>query len=153
MLRQTNIRSVLLSLVVLWLSATPSMAGTTGVLSGFAFADETRVPIRGATIRVTTCIREWACTTVETTTNARGHFTFVSLSPGVYYAWAVVPRTSLVSECSNERISVDADTSTFLTLWVYDSSKIISDCFSPREIRPAAAASMYSFDADGDPER
>ncbi|HLJ84873.1 MAG TPA: hypothetical protein VKT51_11930 [Candidatus Eremiobacteraceae bacterium] len=150
MLRKVTLIAVPL-LVIAASSLSPLDASTTGVLSGHIFDehfDGTRLPFLQGPVRVDACRAFQASACVETTPNSRGFFSFISLSPGGYFLRAAVAGTSIGSTgCA--RYVVDADGLTVADLGMYDSSKIIADCFEVQTIYPETTASVYSFDGGG----
>jgi hypothetical protein len=111
-------RALLLALIVaIWLLAEPVLAGTTGGISGVVLDGATGAPVAGAKVEVVSPSQ-----TVSVTTDAGGHFAFISLSPDTY----IVSVDKTAYDASNlSGINVLADQQQRLTLRIEPTLKTI----------------------------
>jgi Carboxypeptidase regulatory-like domain len=86
-------------------------AGTTGQLAGTVTDAGSRAPISGASVTVSSPAQREA-----TTSDATGHFSFVSLAPGVYVV--TVSREGYATQ-TYSNVAVNADASTAIALLTF----------------------------------
>lgn len=143
----TTHRFFLISLVAALLLGTtltfaPALAGTTGGLSGTVTEAGGATPIAGATVTVASPSQ-----TASTTTDAGGHFHFVSLAPDEYTATLT---KSGYDPASYPGISVFADAQQTLTFSMHKALKTIAQVSSRAAsnlVRPGTTADIYSVSA------
>jgi hypothetical protein len=122
--------------------AIPVSAGTTGGISGVVTEVGTTTPIVGARVTVTSPSQ-----TASTTTDARGHFAFVSLAPDEYTV--SVAKTGY-EPLSYAGVAVFADAQQTLTLAMRIVLKTIANVTSRSAsslVRPGTTADLYSINA------
>ena len=131
---------VLLALVVActqW-----GMAGTTGGISGVVTEVGTATPIAGVTITVTSPSQS-----ASTTTDARGHFAFVSLAPDEY---TISLQKTGYTPLSYAGVAVLADAQQTLSLSMRIALKTIANVTSRSAsslVKPGTTADVYSINA------
>ncbi len=123
-------------------AAVPGRAGTTGGISGIVSEFGTATPLAGVTVSVTSPSQN-----AGTTTDARGHFAFVSLAPDEYTISLKKPGYTPASYAG---ISVFADAQQTLTLSMRIALKTIASVTSRSAsslVRPGTTADLYSVNA------
>ncbi len=122
--------------------ALPAHAGTTGGISGIVVLAGTSTPISGATVLVTSPSQS-----ATTTTDARGHFAFVSLTPDEY---TISLSKSGYSPVSVAGVAVFADAQQTLTLALRVALRTIASVTARSEsglVRSGTTADLYSINA------
>ena len=120
----------------------PALAGTTGGISGVVTEVGTTTPIAGVTITVTSPSQS-----ASTTTDARGHFAFVSLAPDEY---TISLEKSGYAPLSYAGVAVLADAQQTLSLSMRIALKTIANVTSRSAsslVRPGTTADIYSINA------
>src|SRR5579863_8914011 len=123
-------------------ASVPVRAGTTGGISGIVSEFGTTTPLAGVVVSVTSPSQS-----ATTTTDARGHFAFVSLAPDEYTISLKKPGYSPVSYAG---ISVFADAQQTLALSMRVALKTIANVTSRSAsslVRPGTTADLYSVNA------
>jgi hypothetical protein len=124
------------------LFAIPAAAGTTGGLSGTVTEAGTTTPVADARVTVTSPSQ-----TASTTTDAGGHFHFVSLAPDEYVATV---EKSGYDPASYAGIAVFADAQQTLSFLLHKPLKTIANVSSRASsslVRPGTTADLYSVNA------
>src|SRR5579863_10420182 len=122
--------------------ALPGRAGTTGGISGVVSEFGTATPVAGVAVSVTSPSQS-----ASTTTDARGHFAFVSLAPDEYTISLRKPGYAPVSYAG---VAVFADAQQTLTLALHVALKTIANVTSRSAsslVRPGTTADLYSVNA------
>src|SRR5579863_2590140 len=122
--------------------ALPGRAGTTGGISGIVLEFGTATPLAGVAVSVTSPSQS-----ASTTTDARGHFAFVSLAPDEYTIGLQKVGYSPVSYAG---VAVFADAQQTLTLSMRVALKTIANVTSRSAsslVRPGTTADLYSVNA------
>lgn len=122
--------------------AVPGRAGTTGGISGIVSEFGTTTPLAGVAVNVTSPSQS-----ASTTTDARGHFAFVSLAPDEYTISLNKPGYTPVSYAG---VAVFADAQQTLTLSMRVALKTIASVTSRSAsslVRPGTTADLYSVNA------
>src|SRR5579863_3914355 len=122
--------------------ALPGRAGTTGGISGIVLEFGTATPLAGVAVSVTSPSQS-----ASTTTDARGHFAFVSLAPDEYTIGLQKVGYSPVSYAG---VAVFADAQQTLTLSMRVALKTIANVTSrsaSRLVRPGTTDDLYSVNA------
>jgi hypothetical protein len=120
----------------------PLRAGTTGTIGGTVTVADTGAPIAAATVTVASPSQ-----TESTTTDAGGHFSFVSLAPDEYTLTVVKAGYEPVSQPG---IAIFADARRTFTVAVHKTLKTIANVTSRVAsdlVRPGTTADVYSIDA------
>ncbi len=125
------------------LTAIPMMtlAGTTGTVSGVV-TDESHAPIAGASVTATS-----PSETVTVTTDAGGHYAFVSLAPDEY---TIAVQKSGFDNVSLSGVAVFADASQTVPITLRKSLKTIATVTSRSAgdlVRSGTTADLYSVNA------
>jgi hypothetical protein len=123
-------------------STIAARAGTTGGISGIVVEAGTSSPIAGVTVSVTSPSQS-----ASTTTDARGHFAFVSLAPDEY---TIALQKSGYAPISYAGVGVFADAQQTLTLTLHLALKTIASVTSRAAsslVRPGTTADLYSVNA------
>jgi hypothetical protein len=133
-----------IAVVLIFLLAFTSVAraGTTGGISGIVTELGTSKPIAGATVTVTSPSQ-----TATATTDARGHFAFVSLEPDEY---TISLRKSGYEPLSYAGVAVLADAQQTLTLNMRVALRTIASVTSRSAaslVKPGTTADIYSINA------
>jgi len=131
-----------LLLIALLSNAWPASAGTTGGISGIVTETGTATPIAGVKVTVTSPSQSAA-----TTTDARGHFAFVSLAPDEYTL--ALEKTGYAPD-SYSGIAVFADAQQALTFSMRVALRTIASVTSRSGsslVRPGTTADLYSVNA------
>jgi hypothetical protein len=114
-----------------------ALAGTTGALSGLV-TDQRNAPVAGAKVTVSSPAQQ-----EETTTDARGQFTFVSLFPDAY---TVTVSKQYYGRQQVGTVAVNADAATSIVLrvarlfWVIDG---LQSRMKTALVQPGQAADRY----------
>jgi hypothetical protein len=122
--------------------ALPGRAGTTGGISGIVLEFGTTTPLAGVAVSATSPSQS-----ASTTTDARGHFAFVSLAPDEYTISLKKPGYSPASFAG---VAVFADAQQTLTLSMRIALKTIANVTSRSAsslVRPGTTADLYSVNA------
>ncbi|HXO17674.1 MAG TPA: TonB-dependent receptor, partial [Candidatus Dormibacteraeota bacterium] len=117
-------------------------AGTTGGISGVVDEAGTSTPLAGVIVSVKSPSQS-----ASTTTDARGHFAFVSLAPDEY---TVALEKSGYAPVSYSGIAVFADAQQTLSLAMHVALKTIASVTSRSAsslVRPGTTADLYSINA------
>ena len=117
-------------------------AGTTGGISGVVMETGTTTPIAGAKVTVTSPSQS-----ASTTTDARGHFAFVSLAPDEY---TVALQKTGYEPLSYAGVAVLADAQQTLTLSMRVALRTIANVTSRSAaslVKPGTTADIYSINA------
>ncbi len=120
----------------------PAIAGTTGGLNGIVTDATTKAPIAGAKVTVTSPSQ-----VASATTDAGGHFAFVSLAPDEYTVDVSKPG---YAPASYPGVAVFADAQQALTLVLSSALKTIARVTSRSAsslVRPGTTADLYSVNA------
>jgi len=134
--------AVLFALTLVAASFAPALAGTTGALSGVVVDAATGGPIAGATITASS-----PSESVSATTDAGGHYSFVSLEPDEY---TLTVKSTGYDTTSLTGIAVFADAAQVVTLRVQKQLKTIANVTSRSSgslVRPGTTADVYSVNA------
>ncbi len=118
-----------------------ALAGTTGGLSG-AVTDETGTPMSGASVKVVS-----ASQVASTTTDASGHFTFISLTPDTY---SVSAQKTGYSPESFDGVTVFADQAPTLSFRLQSALKTIAKVTSKTAgalVKAGTTSDVYSVNA------
>lgn len=135
------LRIALLALVVLLFQGTWALAGTSGALSGQVVLNDGTV-LAGAKVTATS-----PSESVSTTTDATGHFSFVSLIPDTY---TVVVSKDGYDSVSQAGLTVTADNTTSTTIATQRSAKVIGTIpvrAAAELVKPGTTADVYSVNA------
>jgi hypothetical protein len=135
-------RSFALLALLVFVPSIPAWAGTTGGISGIITETGSTKPIAGATVSVTSPSQS-----ASTTTDARGHFAFVSLAPDEYTL--ALSKTGY-EPASYAGVAVFADAQQTLTLSMRIALKTIANVTSRSAaslVRPGTTADLYSVNA------
>ncbi len=140
-MRSTLKRVALFALVAILSQATSALAGTTGALSGYVLLPDSS-PLAGAKVTATS-----PTDTATTTSDAHGHFAFVSLAPDTY---TVTASKEGYDTTTQPGITVTADNTHTITLNTRQSVKTLA-----REViratgelvKPGTTADVYSVNA------
>ena len=122
--------------------AMPGRAGTTGGISGIVLEFGTTTPLAGVAVSVTSPSQS-----AGTTTDARGHFAFVSLAPDEY---TISLKRAGYSPGSYAGVAVFADAQQTLALSMRVALKTIASVTSRSAsslVRPGTTADLYSVNA------
>lgn len=133
----------LLAVFAVVLQGTLVLAGTTGALSGTLVDDSTKAPLVGA--RVSAVSPSQSATA---TTDAAGHFTFLSLAPDTYII--SVEKTGY-NTATQQGVTITADQTTNLTVGAVQSVKTIGRVTSRTAsdlVRPGTTSDVYSVTAE-----
>ncbi|HEY0799012.1 MAG TPA: carboxypeptidase regulatory-like domain-containing protein, partial [Candidatus Baltobacteraceae bacterium] len=127
-------------MLVLW-QAARALAGTTGGLGGIVLETGTKTPLVKATVTVVSPSQ-----TLSTTTDAQGHFTFVSLAPDTY---VVTVEKQGYDPASLTGVTVLADQSQILSISARPTLREIGHVTSRNSdlVRPGTTADVYSVSA------
>ena len=131
-----------LLLFALLFNALPASAGTTGGINGIVTETGTTTPIAGAKITATSPSQS-----ATTTTDARGHFAFVSLAPDEY---TLSLEKTGYAPVSYSGVSVFADAQQTLTIPMHVALRTIASVTSRSGsslVRPGTTADLYSVNA------
>ncbi|MBV8343809.1 MAG: TonB-dependent receptor [Candidatus Eremiobacteraeota bacterium] len=137
-----KLRILMTVLVLCVVQLTPVQAGTTGGISGIVSEFGTATPLAGVAVSVTSPSQS-----ASTTTDARGHFAFVSLAPDEY---TISLKRAGYSPISYAGIAVFADAQQTLTLSMRVALKTIANVTSRSSsslVRPGTTADLYSVNA------
>ncbi len=139
-------RSLLTALVTIALCASTTtsvvFAGTTGAISGTVTDVATHTPIAGAHVSATSPSQS-----VSGTTDAGGHFTFVSLAPDEF---TVAAQQTGYDSVSVSGIAVFADATQVVPITMHKTLKTIANVRSQGSaglVRPGTTADVYSINA------
>ncbi len=144
MYNRRTIRRVVVALALLVAIAcqgTWALAGTTGALSGQVTTD-TGAPLAGAAVKISSPSQ-----TTSTTSDAGGHFSFLSLAPDTYVA--TVSKDGYVP-AAYQGITVFADQSLTLSFQLAKSLKNIANVTARSAtslVKPGTTADVYSVNA------
>jgi hypothetical protein len=130
-----------LALVLVLVQATKILAGTTGALSGSVLRSD-GAPVAGAKVTATSPSQ-----TSSTTTDAAGHFTFVSLIPDTYSVTASKDGYDTVSQAG---VSVFADNTQVVRLTTQLTAKVIGHITATAAsalVKAGTTADVYSVNA------
>lgn len=139
------VRRLIACILSVFLVATviaPALAGTTGRLNGAVADVQTKAPVAGAKVTVTS-----PSETIATTTDATGHFSFVSLEPDTYTI--TVEKDGYDSQAISG-VSVFADASQVVGVQMVKTLKTIAKVTSRSAgslLRPGTTADVYSVNA------
>lgn len=129
-------------LLVMLSSVFVARAGTTGGISGVVSETGTSTPLAGVAVSVKSPSQS-----ASTTTDAHGHFAFVSLAPDEY---TVSLEKSGYSPVSYAGVAVFADAQQTLALAMHPALKTIATVTSRSSsslVRPGTTADLYSINA------
>jgi hypothetical protein len=133
-------RTIAVAIVIsLALSPHPGAAGTTGSLSGTVLESSAAQPVVGATVTASSPSQ-----VATTHTDARGHFTFLSLAPDTY---TLLIQQSSYEPLASTGITIFADQAQTLTFHLQKSLKTIAQVqarSSLSEVRPGTITDVYS---------
>lgn len=129
----------LLVLVSMLLQGTWALAGTTGALTGLVVLAETNAPIAGAKVTVASPSQ-----TATATTDAQGHFAFVSLAPDTYSVSVEKQGYQLVSQTG---VVVFADNTQTVTIPLLKVIGKVTTRAASALVKPGTTADVYSVDA------
>jgi hypothetical protein len=136
-------RSVTVSLLLLLVAtALPGRAGTTGGISGIVTVAGTTTPIPGVKITVNSPSQS-----ATTTTDAHGHFAFVSLAPDEY---TIALEKDGYAALSYAGVAVLADAQQTLTLSMRVALRTIANVTSRSSsslVKPGTTADIYSINS------
>ncbi|TAM88582.1 hypothetical protein EPN42_09155 [bacterium] len=138
-MRRFAFRRPLIALVVLvgmLAQGTWALAGTTGVLNGTVVAIEGNVPLAGVNVTVSSPSQ-----VASTTTDAQGHFTFVSLAPDAY---TVSAEKEGYQSISRTGIAVFADNTHTLSLSLLKIIGKVTTRATGALVKPGTTADVYS---------
>jgi hypothetical protein len=136
------LRYVSIAIVLCVVATAPARAGTTGGISGVVSEFGTATPLAGVAVNVTSPSQS-----ASTTTDARGHFAFVSLAPDEYTVSLQKPGYTPGSYAG---VAVFADAQQTLTLSMRVALKTIANVTSRSAsslVRPGTTADLYSVNA------
>jgi Carboxypeptidase regulatory-like domain/TonB dependent receptor-like, beta-barrel len=133
-----------LALTLVFVFAVPfsARAGTTGGISGVVLEAGSSTPVAGVKVTVTSPSQS-----ASTTTDAHGHFAFVSLAPDEY---TIALEKSGYAPISYAGVAVFADAQQTLTLSLHAALKTIASVTSRSAsslVRPGTTADLYSVNA------
>src|ERR1700733_14539448 len=137
-----HVRYVALLLILGIAAPPPARAGTTGGISGVVMVLGSSTPLVGVTVTVTSPSQKAA-----TTTDARGHFAFVSRAPDEY---TISLSKSGYEPLSYAGVAVLADAQQTLTLNMRVVLRTIANVTSRSSsslVRPGTTADVYSINA------
>jgi hypothetical protein len=135
-------KKITLFLALAFAMVRPAVAGTTGGISGIVTELGTTTPIAGVKVTITSPSQ-----TATTTTDAHGHFAFVSLAPDEY---TISLQKDGYEALSYAGISVFADAQQTVSLRMRVSLKTIAKVTSRSAsslVRPGTTADLYSVNA------
>jgi hypothetical protein len=130
------------AIVLVFVATARAFAGTTGGISGVVTEVGTGSPISGVQVSVTSPSQ-----TASTTTDARGHFAFVSLTPDEY---TIALKKSGYAPVSYTGVAVFADAQQTVALSMRVELKTIANVTSRSAsslVRPGTTADIYSINA------
>lgn len=128
--------------LILGIATSWARAGTTGGISGVVFVAGTSTPIAGVKVGVTSPSQS-----ATTTTDARGHFAFVSLAPDEY---TVSLQKEGYEPLSYAGVAVLADAQQTLTLQMRVALRTIANVTARSAaslVKPGTTADIYSVNA------
>ncbi|MBC5800707.1 MAG: TonB-dependent receptor [Candidatus Eremiobacteraeota bacterium] len=134
--------AALLMILLVSFRATPAGAGTTGSLSGTLIDTATGAPVTGATVTVASPSQ-----VESTSTDARGHFTFISLAPDTY---ALSAKKNGYDNLALPGVTVVADAQKTLALRVAKALRTIANVTARSTsalVSPGTTADVYSVNA------
>src|SRR5580698_4513892 len=137
-----KMRYVAVTLILAVAVTLPAKAGTTGGISGVVVEFATNTPVAGVTVGVTSPSQS-----ATATTDARGHFAFLSLAPDDY---TIALQKSGYAPISYAGVVVFADAQQTVTLSMHLALKTIASVTSRRTsslVRPGTTADLYSVNA------
>src|SRR5580698_6808990 len=137
-----KMRYVAVTLILAVAVTLPAKAGTTGGISGVVVEFATNTPVAGVTVGVTSPSQS-----ATATTDARGHFAFLSLAPDEY---TIALQKTGYAPISYAGVAVFADAQQTLTLSMHLALKTIASVTSRRTsslVRPGTTADLYSVSA------
>jgi len=129
----------LVALVAMLAQGTWALAGTTGGLSGTVVAAENNAPLAGVKVTVSSPSQ-----VASTTTDAQGHFTFVSLTPDTYTVSAEKEGYQSISQTG---IAVFADNMQTLSLSLLKIIGKVTTRATGALVKPGTTADVYSVNA------
>ena len=135
--------AVTLILAFVLQGTTSVLAGTTGVINGSVIDPQSNQPVSGA--RVTAVSASQSATT---TTDASGHFSFISLNPDTYTISAA--ETSSRDAASTSGVTVQADQTVNVSITQPTKLKQIGSVTSRAAgalVKPGTTADVYSINA------
>jgi|HubBroStandDraft_5_1064220.scaffolds.fasta_scaffold00008_49 hypothetical protein len=137
-----KMRYVAVTLILAVAVTLPAKAGTTGGISGVVVEFATNTPVAGVTVGVTSPSQS-----ATATTDARGHFAFLSLAPDDY---TIALQKSGYAPISYAGVVVFADAQQTVTLALHLALKTIASVTSRSSsslVRPGTTADLYSVSA------
>jgi hypothetical protein len=142
-LMKRSVAAVLLIIAFVLQGTTSVLAGTTGSISGTVVDSTTNRPVAGIRITVTSPSQ-----TASTTSDAAGHYNFLSLNPDTYQV--SVDKSSAHAAYSVSGVTVQADNAQQVPLQLDPLLKTIGSVTSRRSsdlVRPGTTADVYSINA------
>jgi len=140
-MRKALLKVALLALLVFAVQGTWALAGTTGTLTGYVRLQDGS-PVAGAKVTATS-----PSEVISATTDAGGHFSFVSLTPDTYSVSAAKDGYDTVSQSG---ITVIADNQQTVTLHTQRQAAVLAVIpvrAANELVRPGTTADVYSVNA------
>ena len=135
------LKIALLALLVVLFQGTWALAGTTGALSGYVVQPDGSA-LAGAKVTATS-----PSETISTTTDAGGHFTFVSLTPDTY---TVTASKDGYDTSSTTGVTVIADSTQVARVTLQPSAKVLGHVTSTAQaalVKAGTTSDVYSVNA------